>query len=59
METRAFLPMRDAPMKILITGGASCPDGLLQQIIAKVNSYFDSEQIRSLNEVITGVEAMA
>jgi len=58
METRAFLPMRDAPMKILITGGASCPDGLLQQIIAKVNSYFDSEQIRSLDEVITGVGAM-
>ena len=46
-------------MKILITGGASCPDGLLQQIIAKVNSYFDSEQIRSLDEVITGVGAMA
>ncbi len=58
METRAFLPVRDAPLKILITGGASCPDGLLQQIIAKVNSYFDSEHIRSIDEVITSVERM-
>jgi 4-hydroxy-3-methylbut-2-enyl diphosphate reductase len=58
METCAFLPVRDAPLKILITGGASCPDGLLQQIIAKVNSYFDSERIRSIDEVITSVEAM-
>jgi hypothetical protein len=31
---------------------------LLQQIIAKVNSYFDSERIRSIDEVITSVEAM-
>jgi 4-hydroxy-3-methylbut-2-enyl diphosphate reductase len=58
METCAFLPVRDTPLKILITGGASCPDGLLQQIIAKVNSYFDSERIRSIDEVITSVEAM-
>ncbi len=58
METRAFLPVQDRPLKILITGGASCPDGLLQQIIAKVNGYFDTDQIRSIDEVITNVEAM-
>jgi len=56
MEERAFLPEEDRPLRILITGGASCPDGLLQQIIAKVNGYFDPRMIRSIEEVITDIE---
>ncbi len=59
MERRPFLPDVDRPLKILITGGASCPDGLLQQIIAKINGYFDQESIRRIDEVITEIEAMA
>ncbi len=58
METRAFLPVQDRPIKVLITGGASCPDGLLQQIIAKINGYFETDRIKSIDEVITNVEAM-
>lgn len=58
METRDFLPDRAEPLKILITGGASCPDGLLQQIIAKINLYFDQSKIRRIEEIITDIEAM-
>jgi len=59
MEKRSFLPDEDRPLKILITGGASCPDGLLQQIIAKINSYFDASKMRRIDEVITDIEAIA
>ncbi len=55
---RPFLPNSDGPIRVLITGGASCPDGLLQQIIAKVNGYFESESVRRIEEVITDIEAM-
>ncbi len=59
MEERPFLPERDEPLRILITGGASCPDGLLQQVIAKVNGYFDPSRVKSIEEVTTEVEALA
>lgn len=57
MEKRRFLPDEDRPLKILITGGASCPDGLLQQIIAKINGYFEGSRMRRIDEVITDIEA--
>ncbi len=59
MEERSFLPDEERPLRILITGGASCPDGLLQQIIAKVNGFFDPNKIRRIEDVITDVEALS
>ena len=59
MEVRAFLTKEDRPLKVLMTGGASCPDGLLQQIIAKINGYFDSANIRCIEDVITDVESQS
>lgn len=56
MESRSFLPEENRPLRILVTGGASCPDGLLQQVIAKVNAYFDPSEIRRIEDVITDVE---
>jgi 4-hydroxy-3-methylbut-2-enyl diphosphate reductase len=56
MEMRPFLPEESRPLRVLITGGASCPDGLLQQIIAKVNNYFDPSKLRRIEDVITDVE---
>ena len=32
---------------VLITGGASCPDGLVQQVITRINSFFPPGQLRS------------
>lgn len=40
------------PKRILITGGASCPDGIIQQVITRINSFFPSAQLRSTDEVL-------
>ena len=37
---------------ILLTGGASCPDGIIQQVISRINSFFPPEEIRSMSEVL-------
>jgi 4-hydroxy-3-methylbut-2-enyl diphosphate reductase len=41
-----------APKNVLITGGASCPDGLVQQVITRINSLFPPERLRNIEEVI-------
>jgi 4-hydroxy-3-methylbut-2-enyl diphosphate reductase len=48
-----------APRRILITGGASCPDGVIQQVITRINSLFPAGQLRSLAEVQAGIESAA
>lgn len=40
------------PRRILITGGASCPDGLIQQVIARINALFPSERLRPTEAVL-------
>ncbi|WP_246462562.1 4-hydroxy-3-methylbut-2-enyl diphosphate reductase [Pelagicoccus albus] len=54
MEPRPFLPAKDR-IKVLVTGGASCPDGILQQIICRINGFFPKESIRSVEEVLQEV----
>ena len=44
------------PVRILITGGASCPDGIIQQVICKINAYFSKDQLRSIEEVLSDLE---
>ena len=51
MERRSF-PSGTGPLRVLITGGASCPDGLIQQVIARINSFFPPERLRPLDEVL-------
>ena len=41
---------------VLITGGASCPDGLVQQVITRINALFPGEQLRSTEEVLAGLK---
>lgn len=41
-----------APKRVLITGGASCPDGLVQQVITRINSFFPADQLRSIDQVL-------
>ena len=55
-ERRAFLP-GGGPQRLLITGGASCPDGLIQQVIARINSFFPAGELRPIAEVIARLEA--
>ncbi|MDD3181122.1 MAG: 4-hydroxy-3-methylbut-2-enyl diphosphate reductase [Opitutaceae bacterium] len=50
-ETHA-LPAGRHPLRILLTGGASCPDGLIQQVILRLNSLLPADQLRNMDEVL-------
>jgi len=41
-----------APQRVLVTGGASCPDGIIQQVITRINSFFPLAQLRSVADVL-------
>ena len=47
MERRVF-PPGGQPLRVLITGGASCPDGLIQQVVARINAFFPDERLRQI-----------
>lgn len=53
-KTEDWLPKDDAPVKIAITSGASCPDVLVDEVLLKVLSYFDGT--RDVAEVIKPFE---
>ncbi|MGK0176286.1 MAG: 4-hydroxy-3-methylbut-2-enyl diphosphate reductase [Lentimonas sp.] len=55
-EVRPFLKMNTQPKRILLTGGASCPDGIIQQVIHKINSFFPETEIRSIDSVLQTFE---
>lgn len=45
------------PVRLLLTGGASCPDGLIQQIITRINGFFPVAAIRPVEAVLADFEA--
>ena len=45
--------------RILVTGGASCPDGIIQQVIHRINSFFPESALRPVEAVLESVEAKA
>jgi 4-hydroxy-3-methylbut-2-enyl diphosphate reductase len=45
--------------RVLLTGGASCPDGIIQQVITRINSLFPSDELRSIDAVLADVERAA
>ena len=54
-EIEVERPLFNTPVKkphILLTGGASCPDGIIQQVISRINSFFPPDEIRPLSEVL-------
>jgi 4-hydroxy-3-methylbut-2-enyl diphosphate reductase len=51
MERRS-LPDGSGPMRVLITGGASCPDGLIQQVISRINTLFPAGRLRPIDDVL-------
>lgn len=66
IETRPFLPPTApgttapaTPLRLLVTGGASCPDGLIQQVISRVNSFFPPASLRSIDAVLADLEAQS
>jgi len=57
IEVHPLWPGDDSPKRVLITGGASCPDGLVQQVMARINSFFSPEKLRSVESVLEILEA--
>lgn len=50
---RPFLPDNQAePLTLLITGGASCPDGIIQQVIHRINGFFPPQSLRSVETIL-------
>lgn len=45
-----------SPKRVLITGGASCPDGVIQQVVTRINSLFPAASLRSIEAVQADVE---
>lgn len=41
-----------SPKTVLITGGASCPDGLVQQVVNRINALFPPERLRPIDDVL-------
>ncbi len=60
-ETRPLWPDEDfsRPRQILITGGASCPDGLIQAVITRINTLFPADRLRSVEAVLADLEPNA
>jgi 4-hydroxy-3-methylbut-2-enyl diphosphate reductase len=59
-ETRPLWPegaLATKPRRVLITGGASCPDGVLQQVINRLNGFFPGESLRPVEAVLADVAA--
>jgi 4-hydroxy-3-methylbut-2-en-1-yl diphosphate reductase len=46
-----------APRRILVTGGASCPDGIIQQVISRINSFYPPAALRSIESVLADLSA--
>lgn len=43
------------PLTFVLTGGASCPDGLIQQVIARINTFFSPADLRSPADVLASL----
>jgi len=56
MERRP-LPAGGTPLRVLITGGASCPDGLLQQVVTRINGFFPAGRLRPIEAVLADLPA--
>jgi 4-hydroxy-3-methylbut-2-en-1-yl diphosphate reductase len=55
-EARPLWPDLSAPKRVLVTGGASCPDGIIQQVITRINSFFPPAALRSVDDVVRELE---
>lgn len=52
MEVHPLWPGEMEPKTVLLTGGASCPDGLIQQVITRINALFPSSRLRPIDAVL-------
>ena len=57
-EIHPLWPGDNTPKRVLITGGASCPDGLVQQVITRINTFFPTGQLLSMDSVLAELTAI-
>ncbi len=57
IETHPLWPGDQSRRRVLITGGASCPDGLIQQVITRLNALFPADQLRAIDDVLNDLTA--
>jgi 4-hydroxy-3-methylbut-2-enyl diphosphate reductase len=48
----AALAPGERPRRILVTGGASCPDGIIQQVISRINGFYPAGCLRDIEAVL-------
>ncbi|MFA5262740.1 MAG: 4-hydroxy-3-methylbut-2-enyl diphosphate reductase [Opitutaceae bacterium] len=58
LELRKLWPADTSPKRVLITGGASCPDGIINQVIARINSLFPAEKLIPIETVLSDLERL-
>lgn len=51
-------PSGGSPFRVLLTGGASCPDGVIQQVITRINSLFPADTLRSVDQVLSDLQTL-
>jgi 4-hydroxy-3-methylbut-2-enyl diphosphate reductase len=56
-ERRPLWPGDFSPKRVLVTGGASCPDGIIQQVIMRINALFPAETLRPVEQVLRDLDA--
>lgn len=60
IEIHSLPPVTERkPFRVLLTGGASCPDGIIQQVITRINSLFPASALRPIEAVLADVENAA
>ena len=60
IEIHSLPPVSEGrPFRVLLTGGASCPDGIIQQVIHRINSLFPADALRPIDDVLADVEKTA
>jgi 4-hydroxy-3-methylbut-2-enyl diphosphate reductase len=53
LERRPLWPdVSSTPRRVLVTGGASCPDGIIQQVITRINSFFPADRLHPIEAVL-------
>lgn len=57
IEEHPLWPGDSTPKRVLVTGGASCPDGIIQQVITRINALFPPESLRPIAAVLADLDA--
>jgi 4-hydroxy-3-methylbut-2-enyl diphosphate reductase len=58
-ESRPLWREPSLPKRVLITGGASCPDGIIQQVITRINGFFPAAKLRSVGDVLQDLQTLS